>query len=206
MTETVEIADYRPAKLVPLKTPQQVREATVRDYKRNAERAGQSPPVEVLEKLAIADCEMADAYMRGIDLSPAARKRKPVEKTPRIIQPKDEIDAQLKAAPAQRDRPMTYADFLKISTRWPYAMGRMKRILEGAQPNRDPLKVAASCEVPDLAVKLLRLQRNWLMRHRDSRHNPFRGLNDRDALRMLVRSIEDICDQSTRRLGPWWVK
>ncbi len=203
---SVEVANYRPAKLVPLTSPQQVREATVRDYKRNAERAGQSPPVEVLEKLAIADCEMADAYMRGLDLSPPRKKKPAAEKPSRIIQPKDDIDTQLKAAPAQRDRPMTYLDFLAISTRWPYAMGRMKRILEGSQPNRDPIKVAESCEIPDLAVKVLRLQRNWLMRNRDSRHNPFRGLNQRDALRLYVRAVEDICDQSTRRLGPWLVK
>lgn len=202
--EVTEVADYRPARLVPLTSPQQVREATVRDYKRNAERAGQSPPIDVLEKLAVADCEMADAYMRGLDLSPP-KKAKPAEKAPRIIEPKDAIDAQLKAAPTQRDKPMSFQDLVAISARWPFAMGRMKRIIAGATPNRDPLRVAATCEMPLLAQEAIRLHRNYLMRHRDSRHNPFRGLNEIDARRALVRFVEDICDRSSSRMGPWFV-
>lgn len=200
----LEVANYRPAKLVPLTSPQQVREATVRDYKRNAERAGLNPPMAALETLAILDCEMADAYMRGIDTSPPRPKR-PAEKTKRIIEPKDDIDLRMKQAPVKRDLPMTFADFTAISARWPFAMGRMKRIIAGATPNRDPLKVAATCEMPLLAVELIRLQRNWLMRHRDSRHNPFRGLDDVSARRALVRFVEDICDRSSGRMGPWFV-
>jgi len=196
-----ETVEYRPAKLVP-KSPQEVRELTVRDYKRNAERAGLNPSASAIETLALLDCEMADAYMRGVDISPPRPKQ---AKKPRIIQPKDDIDRAMKAAPAKRDRPLSFADFVDISARWPFAMGRVKRIIQGATPNRDPLKVAATCEMPELAVALIRLQRNWLMRHRDSKHNPFRGMGDVDARRALVRFVEDICDRSSGKMGPWWV-
>lgn len=203
-----ETATYRPAKLVPLQSAIQVREATVRDYVRNAQRAGIDVPVRTLEALALHDCQMADAYLtRGEDLSPKRVKKAPQKRVTELVQPKDDIDLALKAAPAaeRRDRPMTYQDFTAISARWPFAMGRLKRILAGAQGNKDPLLVAMSCEMPDLAVEVLRLQRNYLMRGRDSRHNPFRGLNEIDCRRALVRAIEDICDRSSSRMGPWWV-
>lgn len=204
-----ELATYRPRPLVPLTNPRDVREATVRDYVRNAARAGIDVPSSSLERLAIHDCQMADAYMtRGVDLSPPVKKRAPRKGIAELVRPKDDIDLAMKAPlpVAKRERPMTYADFTGISARWPYAMGRLKRILAGAQGNKDPLLVAMSCELPDLAVEVLRLQRNYLMRARDSRHNPFRDLNEIDARRALVRAVEDICDRSSGRLGPWWVK
>jgi len=37
-------------------------------------------------------------------------------------------------------------------------------------------------------------------------HNPFRGLSDKDAARMFMRRVYDICDRSTGVLGHWWVK
>ncbi len=198
-----EVSTYRPAKLVPLTNPRDVREATVRDYKRNAQRAGIDVPLRVLEQLATHDCQMADAYVsRGVDLSPPRTKPRPKA---RPVEPRDDLGGLMKAAPATRDKPLTVADFTALSARWPFAMGRMKRIIAGATPSRDPLQVAATCEMPVLAVEVIRLQRNWLMRHRDSRHNPFRGLNDIDARRALVRFVEDICDKSTGKMGPWWV-
>lgn len=198
MTETVP---YRPAMLKPVTSPTELRELTVRDYKRNAERMGLDVPVADLEKLALHDLHMVDAYESGVDLSP--KKATPKKKVkPEIVDPTGGLP--FKAPPSHIDS-MTVADFMAISARWPFAMGRMKRILAGATPNRDPLRVAMTCEVPELALKMVRLHRNWLLRGRDSRHNPFRGLSEIDARRALVRFVEDICDQSSGRMGPWWV-
>jgi hypothetical protein len=202
-------SDYRPAKLVPVTDPIAVREATVRDYVRNAARAGIPVSTSTLEALAVHDCNMADAYLtRGVDLSPVRPKRAPQKKVTEVIKPKDDIDLAMKAAPppATREAPVSHRDMTAVSARWPFAMGRLKRILAGATGHRDPIMVAMSCEVPELALDVLRLERNYKLRGRDSRHNPFRGLNEIDARRALVRSIEDICDRSTKWLGPWWVK
>lgn len=200
------LAEYRPAKLVPLTNPRDVREATVRDYVRNAARAGIDVPVSALERLATHDCQVADAYMtRGVDLSPPPPKRAPQKKVSELVKPKDDIDAAMKAAPTKRDKPLTAQDFTAISARWPFAMGRLKRILEGAQGDRDPIKVAMSCAYPEFALRVLRLHRNYLMRNRESKNNPFRGLSEIDARRALVRFTEDICDASSGALGPWWV-
>jgi hypothetical protein len=198
----IETATYRPAKLLPLTSPVAIREATVRDYARAASRTGAAPSSAELERRAVADCEMADAYMRGIDKSPPLKQKPRSKPAPAPYDPGAGLDLKPGRSSAS---PEMAADFAKYSARWPFAMGRMKRILAGATPSRDPIQVAMTCEIPTLALAMLRLHRNYLMRSSESRNNPFRGLGEIDARRALVRFVEDICDKSASKMGPWWV-
>lgn len=203
---TTEQVAYRPGKLVPVSSPQELRERTVRDYARNAERAGIAVPTRALELLAVADCEMVDAYSKGIDRSPTLPKKPKAKPATVTVAPADGLTfVDVMPEAARRGRDVYYVPPVKVSARWPFAMGRMKRILAGATKNRDPIKAVATCEMPVLALATLRLHFNYLQRGRNSRHNPFNGMSDADAMRMLVRSIEDICDQSSSKLGAWWV-
>jgi hypothetical protein len=53
--------DYKPAALVPVTDPLELRDRTVRDYKRNAERMGVQLSTSDVEKLATADLVMVAA-------------------------------------------------------------------------------------------------------------------------------------------------
>lgn len=108
-----------------------------------------------------------------------------------------------------------HADPSSISPRWPYAVARIYRIGEGAKASTYERSVESS-ECPKLAKQYLETYAYYMTRtrppplHPDGRprtdHNPFRGLSDYDAMRKFVRAVEDICDRSTGKLGPWYTK
>lgn len=196
---------HKSAPLIPLKSPLELKEATIRDYMRNGERGGMPSSRADVEKLAKADLEMVDAYKRGIDLSPKLPKKR--VKRDVIVPPTEMPGPQVRqGAPAKRDRPdVLYAQAHKVSQRWPFAMGRIKRIIDGATQSASNAVLMSTCECPDLALEVRRLHADYLMRGRISKHNPFSGLSEDDARRKMIRMVEDICDKSSGRLGPWWI-
>lgn len=100
-----------------------------------------------------------------------------------------------------------------ISHRWPYAVMRIKRILEGVARSSSLEAAIGQAEYKTLAKEYVELYAFYLTRTRPpprkgSDHNPFRNLSDLDASRMFVRKVEDLCDRSTRHagLGSWYTK
>ena len=197
---------YRPAPLVPLKSPLELRDLTIRDYKRSHERIGMPIGTADVERLARNDLELVDAYQRGVDRSPPTKPREPKPKR-QIITPQEDANLpKMKAAPKHRDRPnVLYGDVMKVSARWPYALGRIRRIVEGTSPSSKREVVVATAECPKLAMEVWELLANYQLRYRNSRMNPFRDLTDFDAQRKMQRMVEDICDRSSGKLGPWFV-
>lgn len=198
--------DHKPGKLTPVTDPIALREATVRDYRRDFGRIGLPISPRQIERLAIRDLELVDAYERGIDKSPRPKKP-PKKKAPLIVTPEQAADERMVPVlpEGQREKPVSLAEFAACSARWPFAMGRVRRILEGAKPHRDPIVMTRTATHPTCALRLLRLFHDYKLRERESRHNPFRGLRRTDAIRKLVRMVEDICDASSNSMGPWWV-
>ena len=103
-----------------------------------------------------------------------------------------------------------HADPHTFSRRWPFAVARIYRIGEGAKASTFG-RATDSAECPALAKEYLELYAYYMTRRAPAPlykidHNPFRHLSDKDAARMFERRVEDICDRSTGRLGPWWVK
>jgi hypothetical protein len=91
--------------------------------------------------------------------------------------------------------------------RWQSAKGRVVRIMAGATVNTNRVVAYSTCELPHLAFALFRIYANVALRMRMPRPgdepNPYFGLSDIDANRLLQRQVEDICDLSTGRLGSW---
>jgi hypothetical protein len=200
------VSDYRPKPLVPLRSPQELKEATVRDYAMSMRRLGEEPNLSAIEKLAIADLTMVDAYRRGVDLSPKLpkRERRPVGQ---LVQPVADIGINFKEAPKHRDRPsVLYARAHRRSRKWSSAVARIGRILQGATPCRSLASMAATAQDPIRALEYLRLFANYELRGRMSRHNPFAGLSEVDAAKKFEAEVYRICDRSTGVLGHWWVK
>jgi hypothetical protein len=203
------MSNYTVKPMVPLRTAQELKDATIRDYKRAAERIGSPVETRAIEQLVKSDLELVDAVKRGVDLSPRPKQKKPRESRAEklIMTPQEAANApKLKAAPRTRARPgVLYAQAQKVSARWPYAMGRLKRIVEGASKATTNEGVTSTCECPDLALEIRRLHAEYILRNRQSKWNRFAGLSEIDAQRKMQRAVEDICDRSTSKLGPWWV-
>lgn len=190
-----------------------LRDVTVRDYKRAAERAGMPIDLAEIERQATADCETYDAVRRAVvPTGPAAPDpAKEQEKA-------DELDRQAADAGATiiRDQRKIVRKKLaalhatpKPGSRWSLALGRIARIVSGATPSTDRRKLVSTCEIPALAWEVMRIQAYVVTRHVPPRFgdeiNPFYGLSTRDFTRKFQRMIEDVADQSTGKLGPWFV-
>jgi len=192
---------YKPAPLTP-RSPTELREATVRDYAANARRMGLEVSTDALERVAVADLEMVDAYRRGLDTSPKTGPvKKPEARASQLIaSPTD--GPPLKAAPKHRERPdVLYKRAHLRSEKWSSAVARIARILEGAKAGLTLELTALNAEVPALALEYARLYANFRTRKRQ-----FSDRSNRDALRMFEAAVYDICDRSTSKLGHWWVK
>jgi hypothetical protein len=200
---------YRPKPLKPVTDPRELRDATVRDYRRNAERMGVSLSAADVERLAVADLQIVEWYQAGIDASPKAPPKPRSPRAPSLVtEPGAPV---LQRGERRRDRPdIQYARAWRRGEKWAHAMGRLSRILEGASKHSNIRVMASTANDPALALEYLRLFAAWLTRNRVSRHNPFQGapghiLSERDAARKFESLIYDICDRSSRTMGPWWV-
>ena len=98
-----------------------------------------------------------------------------------------------------------------VNHRWPYAVMRIKRILEGVASTSNIGSALEGAEYKKLAKRYAETYAFYLMKDRPAPegrvdHNPFRHLSDEDAFKKFVRMVEDICDASTGMagLGRWY--
>ena len=99
----------------------------------------------------------------------------------------------------------------QVGPRWPYAVMRIARILEGCARSSNLEHAVDGAEYKVLAREYLELYAFYLMRSKPAPsrgridHNPFRNMSDYDAFRCFVAKVEAICDKSTKHagLGPW---
>ncbi len=101
-----------------------------------------------------------------------------------------------------------HADPRLISSRWPNACARIFRIMQGAAKSSSFQKAVEGAEYPHLAKQYAETWLYYMTRTQAAPlfkvdHNPFRNLSDTDAMNKFVRFVEDICDKSTGKLGPW---
>lgn len=206
------------APLRPITDPLELRDRTIRDYARNMGAAGMPSDVAGIERLAKADLELADGYNRdtpaGIAPTEAQRAaaRQAAKEAAAEQARADGVEIQRKPRDLgpQFDLPPEY----ERSERWMLAKGRLARIISGAGlPARHPdgsfnfHAMTATCEVPHLAYRYLAAWCNFDLRYlpETARHNPFFMMSTREASLKLAREVEDICDASSGRLGPWQV-
>ncbi len=194
-------------------TEQDLRDATVRDYTRAAQRMGLPVDGEAIRRQAEADLVLVDAYNRELRTAPPAPKTPRKPRAPRV----DELDQAVAAlgprrvergrAPRVRDRALHQRATRYAGTVWwwPHAVARIKRILQGAQGASLIVGVQAAA-APALALEFTRhwsamIQRRPWMNETGAR--PYDGLNDRDAERKFVTFVESLCERSKGVLGVW---
>lgn len=214
LTGGVRPEDYRPAPLRPLETAQELKQATVRDYSVAMQRAGVPVDSAAVERIARDHLQLVDRLREQEaqpPASPSPAPRRDLAAEAVAADPDSGIKVRKAANP---ERHALLHGRGKPDDRMAHARARIKRILEGMTPvviktsrgaelNRKASMMTA--QIPALAERYFELWGNFLQRHRASRHNPFFGLSDADALRMFEVEVYRICDASTGRLGQWWV-
>lgn len=190
----------------------------VGDYARNQKRVGLEPDMGAIESQVLADLAMVDQYE-----SEQASKPAPV----RVAKERDihtnELDAELEknnmrayvkdVADDEQPGDMIL-DATPKSEKAIRMFGRVKQILRPrgdiaaeARKGKDLRDCTSECTDPVLALEFLELW-TWYgpLRRLPSPKNKFFMMTNTDAAMAFVRGLEDICDRSTGRFGPWWVK
>lgn len=195
-----------------------LRQVLVQDYKRNAERAGATPDMGSIERQVLADLAMVDQYEAEQASKPAPVAAPP---KPRDIRT-DELDkecadknlrAYVKDNPTDKPGDMI-CDAVPKSERAVRMFGRIKQIMRPrgdiaamARKGNTIAECTIECTDPALSLEFLELW-TWYMplRGLPSPKNRFYWLSDGDAAKAFIRGLEDICDKSVGKFGPWWVK
>lgn len=195
-----------------LLTPQQLRERLVEFYMGSFKRAYGGADRATIERKVIADLEFVESAKRMESSAPASVRRPP---PPRNLAAQASANAGMTIAkgaePGERYRPnFLHKNPMLISERWGAATARLMRILQGSWGS-SLTEAVENSEVPRLAREFLDVYGYYMTRGRPAPlsgvdRNPFRDLSDKDAARLFMRKVEDICDKSTRELGGWYVK
>lgn len=194
-------------------TPLELKDVTVRDYVRDSARMGAPMTVQEAERRALVDCQIYDAVMR--EQRPTAPAKPDPE---REAAKAAELDKQAADVGAEINRGQVETKRAPVAalhkrhrpdSRAAYAKGRILRILEGATPSASLETACQTATIPSLALEVMRLYSNMVTRGFPRRpqdeRNPFFGMSDLDASQMMQAMLENICDRSTGKLGPWWV-
>lgn len=214
MTSEVETVAQIPA-IKPPSSPQELREWMVEDYTRMHIGYGGPTDRRDVERRVLSDLAITDAVAREARYAPAPSKPDPAEvraeRRGGLDQRAAEVGATIDHGQlAVKRQPVAIAHAASLPTdRWSFAKGRLARIMSGATNHPDPKIATSTCEVPALALRAYKLfaqfaTARYMPRQRDEA-NPFFGLSVLDRGRLLQRMVEDICDASTGRLGPWLV-
>lgn len=196
-------------------------DALIESYARTYDAAGTYVPRAEIERQVIADLHVVDRARAEGDLKDnlTQRPRDPAAPSPRAAALAEAERANGVTVDRGGDGPgvvqrfrVLHQNAQKVGERWGYAVGRIKRILEGVRRDTTSLVTAVEdAELGALALEYADLWSCFLTRAAPAPLtgkdlNPFRGLSDRDASRMFMRKVEDICDRSTGKLGSWYVK
>lgn len=202
----------------PLKDPRAAKDQLLRGWSALKGTMGLPSSGADLERLAVHDLRVHDAVKRD-DPAPL----------PAAVESAEERAARQKAFAAEQAAttgavithaprgpqlvPVLDLPPHLVSSRWPFALGRLKRILEGASPafaadgSIDWRATCSTCGDPKRAYEYMDLK-SWFdfrLTPQTRRHNPFFGMSSRDAGLKFQAEVENLCDRSSGRLGPWWV-
>jgi hypothetical protein len=219
VSDTVTVK--RPPPLKPLTSALELKDATVRDYRKIAERSGRPVDMRAIEALAVSDCQVYEGVSRE---APKVPKQTPeqlaeVRRIRRESREREQAAAEgivpINPGMVKRRRVKQMHTAPEADSRWHLAMVRIARLLKGIKPaighykNIDEMRrvMFEDCEVPHLAAEIDRIRALMVVRDRMPRPgdepNPFFGMNKTDAGNLLQRMLEDVCDLSTGKCGPW---
>lgn len=215
VTEFAPIPEARP-----IADPHVAKDQLLRGWKAIEGQFGLPVGGDQLERLATHDLTVYDAVRRDDGPPMPVNPETPDERRARhdefAAKAAEEHRATVLHAPPKRPALVPALDLPPhlVSPRWPFALGRLRRILEGATPTINPVDCSidwratcSTCGDPRRAYEYMELKSNFDFRTvpQTERHNPFWGLSALDAGLKFQSEVERLCDRSTGKLGQWWV-
>lgn len=206
--------------LTPVIDPHELKDRTLRDYTRNAGVMGMPTDAADIERLVLADLQLADGFKRDEKPLREAKKESAEERAERHRRTGEQIAGLTDATVIYDQRPQEWGPRLDLpkdiglSEKWMLAKGRMLRVMEGASlPIKHPdgtldfKSMTATCGYPQGAYDYLSHWFSLDMRNvfETRNHNPYFGMSHRDASLKFVAETMNICDRSSGRFGPWLV-
>lgn len=195
----------------------ELKDQLVGDYARNAKRIGMAPDMSQIERQVLDDLNMVDAYeaeqAAKPKVAPVAKKRDIRTDELEAELQKHKLKATVNETPKGRGQDII-CDAVPKSEKAIRMFGRIKQILRprgdiGAMARRGNTigECTIECTDPKLALEFLELWTWYIpLRSLASPKNRFYWLGDHQAARLFISELEKICDRSTGRFGPWWVK
>lgn len=203
---------------VPLSDPRAAKDQLLRGWKPLEGQFGLPSGGDALERLATHDLLVHDAVKRDDGSAPRVNPESPEDRRARQAEFAARAAEQSGVVVAHQAPRFAIVPVLDlpphlVSPRWPYALGRLARILEGATPTFtadgaiDWRATTATCGHPRLAYAYmdLRMYFDFRLVPQTQRHNPFWGMSARDAGLKFQAEVENICDRSTGTMHQWWV-
>lgn len=191
--------------------PHHVRDGMIAEYTDHVRKHGVDPDPRDIERIVAADLAVTEAVEReakapGAAPTPCVRDES--ENAAKAFTAERGLGFYRRPEPEANERrpirdPLLDRNPLQVSARFPYAMARIKRILERGSGGGRPKGLVAA--VQDMAIPVLAKEFLDTFFDYNTGRGEYRGLSQRDRARLFVRRVEDICDKSTGRLGPWWV-
>ena len=181
-------------------SPEWVRDTMIEDHKYRTQALGLDVSSTAIERMVQEDLRTFEAVKREQALDP-----KPAKKEPKKNRKKETVEGlaaekgwEVKSKPVSLD-PLLDRPAHKLDAKWSCAVARLKRILSPEslfRPSRE-----MDYQGRELALSYIRMHLRF-----QHRTGEFRDLNDRDCRRCYRRFVEDLCDKSVGKFGPWWVK
>ena len=189
-------------------------------YRESYRRAGIAATDRDIENIVLSDLTMVDRARELGELNQPGTGAKPKVDLTRdrpnpVLEACRESGMRLtvvdEADAPVRDRfGFMHDDPTIVSERWGAAVARLEQILQRTARAATIAGTLQNTEFPKLAKDFAETWAFFMTRAKAPPpgidHNPYRMLSDRDAARLFMRKVEDICDRSTGVLGPYWVK
>lgn len=182
-----------------------LRDAIAEDYQLNGRRLGADVPWADAEKLAQADLELVDRHNSEAKPAPPPR--------PHIITEEENPEPSLAETMAENDG-MTFVqrevpdDEKQVETLGNINHEKRLKLINRIHAISEKDPATGDWHYPEFANALVHIHANWNMASAGARgikgYSRVRSQVERD--RIFFRQLEDLCDFSTGRMGPWWIK
>ena len=186
--------------------PSWVKETLVADYKAIADRNGVTPSTSDIERIVLEDLRISDAVDRetkpAAPVKPPEPRREPSQKVKDLAESLGWEVRKREIPTGPQRRKVGHADFLGRPPKTDKHRAISKRIAL-LLSHESPFRISRETDfvgraiAHDVCALILNLKEY---------RGEFYGKSAKDCERIFWGRAQDLCDRSTGKHGPWWVK
>lgn len=183
--------------------PHWVKDALLADYSRIARQNATGASAADVERLVLSDLATYEAVQRDTRPTAPRPKRAPnAAPSAAVTALAQDMGCDVFKRPLAPKRKQSFVAFLDKQPASPKQAAAIMRLGQILQPaSRFRPSVEFDYVLPRLAQAFAEM-----MQRLDLGRGEFEDKSANDCERIVWRAVEDLCDKSTGRLGPWWVR